>query len=170
MDHERIVELIEMLVADEGASLTINCPNPDFEGPQRTIDVSDYWTEWHAARFEGDTLQASLEAALTSKQAGENREKLKLMYVGLVESPCEAVPPDHKWRNDMCVGWRKQGDAITPGEYWVRWTSPGGLYYWLHPVENRWVGEPEQIGMPTWPTSAKAYEAASKAEQPNMSQ
>jgi len=107
-DCERIVELIEMLVESEGASLTINCPNPDFEGPQRTIDVSDYWTEWHAARFEGNTLQESLEAALTSKQAGENREKLKLMYVGLIESPGEAkeapierLDQDHYWDDPL---------------------------------------------------------------------
>lgn len=77
---ERIVEIIEMLVADEGAELSIACPNPDFDGPQRIVDVCDQWTDWDTARFEGDTLQDALEAALTSRQAGENREKLKRMY------------------------------------------------------------------------------------------
>lgn len=169
MPDERIVELIEMLVEDEGSSLTIMCKNPDFVGPNRIIDVCDHWTEWQAARFEGETLEDALEAALTSKESGENREKLKLMYAGLVESPGEASgEPD--WHKDVVIGWRKQADAITPGEYWVRWTSPGGLYYWLHPVDGRWVGEPEQITMPTWPTSQAAYLAASQAERPNVDQ
>lgn len=61
------------------------CKNPDFVGPNRIIDVCDHWTEWQAARFEGDTLEDALEAALTSKEAGENREKLKLMYACLIE-------------------------------------------------------------------------------------
>ncbi len=73
-----------------------------------------------------------------------------------------------EWRRDLVIGWRKEADAITAGEYWVRWTSPGGLYYWLHPIEGRWVGEPEQITMPTWPTKAKAEEAARNAERPKV--
>jgi hypothetical protein len=72
---------------------------------------------------------------------------------------------DASWRQTLCVGWRKKEDAVTKGEYWLRWTSPRGLYYWLHP-EGRWVGEPEQINMPTFPSYAAAEEAGRRADKP----
>lgn len=75
---------------------------------------------------------------------------------------------DLEWRRELTIGWRKQADAITQGEYWVRWTSPGGLYYWLHPTEGRWVGEPEQITMPTFPTRQAAETAAQNCVRPNF--
>lgn len=103
---ERIVELIEMLVADEGAELSIACPNPDFDGPQRIIDVCDQWTDWDNARFEGDTLQEALEAALTSRQAGENRDKLKRMYglsFGMVDGRKPATIDEAV--NEILVSW-----------------------------------------------------------------
>lgn len=74
---------------------------------------------------------------------------------------------DQQWRKDLVIGWRKESDAITQGEYWVRWTSPGGLYYWLHPTENRWVGEPEQKTMPTFPSRQAAEIAVNNCEIPN---
>jgi hypothetical protein len=75
---------------------------------------------------------------------------------------------DQEWRKTLVLGWRKEADALTPGEYWLRWTSPRGLYYWLHPTEGRWVGEPEQIKMPTFPTREAAWAATKYLEQPDL--
>jgi hypothetical protein len=61
----RIVELIELLVADEGNSCQVVCPNPDWNDlPNRVIEVSAEWTDWKPRRFGGDTLLAALEAAV----------------------------------------------------------------------------------------------------------
>jgi hypothetical protein len=72
---------------------------------------------------------------------------------------------DQEWRKSLCVGWRKYENGVK-SECWLRWTSPKGLYYWLHPVEGRWVGEPEQIKMPTFSTYQKAWEASQYCEKP----
>jgi len=97
------------------------------------------------------------------------REESNRLLDDLTDADLEAPIGDEFWRKELVIGWRKQADAITQGEYWVRWTSPGGLYYWLHPIDNRWVSEPEQVTMPTWPTSQAAYAAASKAPPPQVS-
>jgi hypothetical protein len=65
---------------------------------------------------------------------------------------------DQEWRKSLTIGWRKNVGGVKT-ECWLRWCSPLGIYYWLHPIEGRWVEEPEQITMPTFAT----YEAASKA-------
>lgn len=54
------------------------------------------------------------------------------------------------------------------GYYWVRVTSDRGLYYWLHPERNEWIGEPEQITMPGFPTYAEADEARKLAPVPTF--
>lgn len=64
------------------------------------------------------------------------------------------------WRNLCYRGWKSET------QYWIRWTSPGGLYYWLHPIENRWVGEPDQITMPDFPSASAGLLALMLAPLP----
>lgn len=86
MNNDRIVELIELLTADDGSSLEILCPNADFNGqPDRAIEVTDSWTEWEPKRFGANTLLECLEAAMTAKQAAENQAKLVEHYGHLGE-------------------------------------------------------------------------------------
>ncbi len=51
-------------------------------------------------------------------------------------------------------------------QIWVRWCGVDGIYRWLHPTERRWVEEPEQIGMPTFPDYATARKAADESPEP----
>lgn len=53
-----------------------------------------------------------------------------------------------------------------PGQIWVRWTGADGIYRWLHPTENRWVEEPEQVGMPLFRNHASAMLAARRSPMP----
>lgn len=99
--------------------------------------------------------------------------RVRAKFGGFVDdmlTPDEIKETDLKaaveWRNTLVVGWKAKTDAVTKGEYWVLWTSPGGLYYWLHPTENRWVGEPEQKTMPTFATYALADAAMLAAPRP----
>ena len=72
---------------------------------------------------------------------------------------------DQSWRKSLFVGWKKYANGVK-SECWVRWTSEAGLYYWLHPTEGIWVGEPEQKTMPTFPTYEKAWTASQYCEKP----
>lgn len=86
---------------------------------------------------------------------------------GAISTPvCVATTVD-QWRKSLYVGWRKIENGVR-SECWVRYTSERGLYYWLHPTEGRWVGEPEQKTMPTFPTYEKATEAAYYCEKPEQ--
>lgn len=67
---------------------------------------------------------------------------------------------ESSWHSRVTIGWKARG------KYWVRWTTEGGLYFWLHPVKNRWVGEPEQITMPTFPDAESAMKARDSAPEP----
>ena len=72
---QAIVEPLNRLRANEGASVTINCPNP--EGPpNEAIEVSDDWTgpEWEPKRFEGETLAECFRKAEHEKR---NAEQIK---------------------------------------------------------------------------------------------
>ncbi len=56
--------LIDKLRESEGASVTILCDNPDFNGqPNCAIEVYAEWTGWRCERFTGDTVFACLVAA-----------------------------------------------------------------------------------------------------------
>ena len=63
-----VMQLLEQLRENEGASVTITCPNPDFNGqPDQVIEVSDDWTGWVARRFGGATLLDACKAAMLAK-------------------------------------------------------------------------------------------------------
>lgn len=69
-----IVEPLNRLRANEGASVEILCDNPDFNGkPNCAIQVSDDWTgtDWNFRRFEGDTLAECFAKAEEAKAAAE---------------------------------------------------------------------------------------------------
>lgn len=108
-DTDRIVELIELLVENEGASVEIMCPNPDGP-PYRAIEVSDDWTGWQPQRFSGESLGACLEAALKASEAKEGRDKLAAMYANLAE-PGVAHPPapaeQHELPNEPGILWKR---------------------------------------------------------------
>lgn len=58
--------LLNVLRSNEGATIEIVCPNPDFNGqPNEVVDVTDDWTLWKPRRFGGDTLLDALRAAYT---------------------------------------------------------------------------------------------------------
>lgn len=66
----------------------------------------------------------------------------------------------HKWKRSVEIGWKSEN------EYWARWTSEDGLYYWLHPDRNEWIGEPHQQAMPMYPTRLAAEQAVLSAPLP----
>lgn len=75
-DFERaqwILEAIEELVDDEGASLDIICVNGCFINglPNRAVELSHDKTGWEAMRFTGDTLAGALENALSFLRGGK---------------------------------------------------------------------------------------------------
>lgn len=58
---EEILSLIEELRAPEGASITINCQNPDFNGlKNECVIYCGPATNWKDERFDGDTLVEAL--------------------------------------------------------------------------------------------------------------
>jgi hypothetical protein len=65
--------VIERLVEDEGAAVTICCPNPEGSGPDNhAVEVCDDWTEYEDRRFMGQTLFAALCAAEDARSAARN--------------------------------------------------------------------------------------------------
>lgn len=60
---QAIVDPLNRLRDEEGASVEIMCPNPD-TGPVEAIEVSGSWTDWRYLRFSGDTLAEVLAAAV----------------------------------------------------------------------------------------------------------
>ena len=63
-----IVDPIEKLREQEGGSVLIICPNPDFAGPNEAVEVCDKWTGWSRRRFTGDTLAEALAAAVKARE------------------------------------------------------------------------------------------------------
>jgi hypothetical protein len=60
------MDRINLLRANEGASVNVLCDNP--EGPPNcAIEVCDDWTGWTPRRFEGDTLMYALGSAERAK-------------------------------------------------------------------------------------------------------
>lgn len=52
------------------------------------------------------------------------------------------------------------------GKIWVRWCGCDGIYRWLHPVEDVWVEEPNQIDMPNFASYDEARAAAELSPEP----
>lgn len=63
------------------------------------------------------------------------------------------------WKKNAMVGDR------SVHEWWVRYTTPSGLFYWYHP-DTGWVGEPHQIEQPSFQTRGEAYHAMETAPPP----
>lgn len=60
--------MISALRVDEGDSITLLCDNP--EGPpNNAVECCGEWTGWQARRFEGDTLDAAIQAAFDARAA-----------------------------------------------------------------------------------------------------
>lgn len=74
---------------------------------------------------------------------------------------CTSLPP-------LTVPWATYCEIFPQdqGKIWVRFTGPDGIYRWLHPVEKRWVEEPDQIDMPMFPDFATARAAADISPEP----
>lgn len=75
-DALRTVALIDAIRADEGNSVEIVCPNPDFNGqPDQAIDVRAFWggKEWGERRFAGDTVLDCLSAAHAAMTSSDGR-------------------------------------------------------------------------------------------------
>lgn len=85
-----VLGALNRLREPEGASVTINCPNYDFGGPNESIEVSDDWTgpNWEPKRFTGETLAECLKAAEKAK-----RESLPTLL-----DCCGILPQDPKAR------------------------------------------------------------------------
>lgn len=77
---------------------------------------------------------------------------------GMASYPHNVTPAP--WSHLVYVGHKSSR------EVWARWTDTNGIYWWLHPVDNRWVEEPEQIEMPTFTSYAAAYLAAKRSPRP----
>jgi hypothetical protein len=76
--------LIEHLRAPEGASLTIACDNPDFNGqPNSVVEIIDDWTGWMPRHFGAENVLEALRAAKTVRDIvmretdAHGREKTK---------------------------------------------------------------------------------------------
>ena len=68
-DAVAIVEALNTLRRNEGASVCLNCDNPDFNDlPNVIIEVCDEWTGWQPQRFGGDSLVAALRKALQARE------------------------------------------------------------------------------------------------------
>lgn len=71
---EEVLEPLNILRENEGATVTLFCDNPDFSGrPNNAIEVNDDWTGWDDQRYEGDTLAEALESALSHRKKLESR-------------------------------------------------------------------------------------------------
>jgi hypothetical protein len=71
-----------------------------------------------------------------------------------------AAPGDNDWRGKATVSFKDET------HHWVRFTTEDGLFCWLHPQENRWVFEPDQIRMPDFPSYPAAIRALALAPRP----
>lgn len=64
----KTVDCIEFLREEEGDSVTINSPNPDFDGgPDHVVECSGDWSDWDIRRFGGNSLLEALELACAEK-------------------------------------------------------------------------------------------------------
>lgn len=71
------------------------------------------------------------------------------------------LPKNHEiWGAQCCFGHK------SATEFWVRWTDDRGIYWFLHPLENVWIEDGNQIHMPDFPTAAAAHKAVARAPDP----
>lgn len=63
------------------------------------------------------------------------------------------------WKRNTAI------ESRSPREWWVRYTSPSGIYYWFH-ESSGWVTEPNQINQPLYQTRGEAYHAMETAPPP----
>jgi len=69
LQRPSIPTMISALRVDEGDSITLLCDNP--EGPpNNAVECCGEWTGWQARRFEGETLDAAIQAAFDARAAG----------------------------------------------------------------------------------------------------
>lgn len=61
--------LIDKLTFDEGGTVTLLGVNPDFDGPDYAVLCSGEWTGWQDERYEGNTLNDALRAAVDAKSS-----------------------------------------------------------------------------------------------------
>lgn len=70
-----IVEAINELRREEGASVLICCTNPEGSGPDNeAVEVASDWTNWQPHRFGGSTLRIALENAMQEKKLAKERK------------------------------------------------------------------------------------------------
>jgi hypothetical protein len=63
-----ILKPLHQLREPEGASVTFNCDNPDFNGrPNCVVTVCDDWTDYHHKDFRADTLAECLQLAVKAR-------------------------------------------------------------------------------------------------------
>src|SRR3989442_1636304 len=64
--------------------------------------------------------------------------------------------------------WVKRLDIFRrqEGNWWVRWCGIDGIYRWLHPENNQWIEEQNQIDMPLFGSELLATLAAEKSPEP----
>jgi len=64
------------------------------------------------------------------------------------------------------MNWRLMVEIFkhSEGHWWARYTGADACYYWLHPISHKWIGEPDQIGMPMFKSWAEAKAAVDATE------
>lgn len=68
-DAAKLWFLIETLSSEEGDSVTILCPNPDFNNlPDYAIECNGYFTNYQDRRFTGNNYFECLQEALNHKE------------------------------------------------------------------------------------------------------
>lgn len=77
------------LRADEGDSVTLLCDNPDpaSRDQNNAIECNGPWTDWQDRRFQGESLDAAVQAAVEAKRAAE----AELLPATPLENPAEVV-------------------------------------------------------------------------------
>lgn len=62
---EGVIERVEAITAEEGASVSFICPNPDFNGlPNEAVMVCSSATNWDEITYRADTLAECLDLHL----------------------------------------------------------------------------------------------------------
>lgn len=86
------LQLIEILRVGEGASVTLLCDNPGFDGPNNAVEVADDWTDWQPMRFTGETLTHALRSAVGReggvRMAGDFSRQGPLTFLPLDGEAC----------------------------------------------------------------------------------
>ncbi len=62
-DAAEMLEHLEYLREEEGASVEIYCDNPEYDGPNVKVALTGSATNWSEREFGGDNMVAALRAA-----------------------------------------------------------------------------------------------------------